>query len=857
MIRTFSVVWCVVFFVSAAGAEVTFKTPPVAARAGETVTIAFTLSAPTDVEVSILGADNTVVRHLAAGVLGGKNPPPQPLKAGLAQSLTWDLNDDFSKPAVGGPFQVRVRAGSGVKFGRFIGEDPYTFGRIHSVATDEEGKLYVSAYEGGLNQNMDTLRVFAPDGTYLRTLIPFPADLKPQRAAAMATWDQESKSFIPRNGRSQMPEFYPWGSNVHLVGASAKDGLVLLHGTDIYYMDNDGGNIRGPHPLWSKAAKLENPKWNVPQVAASVNGRQIYISNVAGTKYQPKSFDDTNANWPQGRVYRRDTDQGDNDPRKFYDLELPDWKKEPFWLPDAWNKRTAAYGISVDGKGHVYICDLVNQAIVEIDEKGTKVSTTPAPWPERVHVDPASGNYYVISRVDKPKDAWVEKKLIKIVGRGEKARVAAQWPLKQRGLGDTTALGRVGEQPVLWVGGGGALLCIQDKGDAFAEMPTAFQPKPGGQQDWNRIAVDPQREEVYTSDGGNFLFRYDGRTGKGGAMTKDGKPFHGVDLAVGYDGNLYCRTGTGYSGPLERFDRDLNPVPFASGTHSLSPYVYSRYGVGNCEKGLGVGPNGETYINFMYGWNKYFIAGFSGEGKPIAGRYLKGKIPQKSEGGQQQAKGLDSAVIGPIPESCGGLRVDLAGNIYVGLRLQPKDYLPPKEFAKDSAYATWTGSIVKFSSDGGTVLGAVKEDDEAGAEGEAAKGKLSLIGAKAIYPGIAPFSGGGFGGGGSACVCRVPRFDLDRFGRLVFTNAVAGSVAVIDNAGNVIMTFGSYGNFDSQYTPLPATAGQPLVAVPEIPLAWPTGAGFGADHIYVNDTYNRRVVQVRKQYSIELITSVK
>ena len=49
-------------------------------------------------------------------------------------------------------------------------------GQIHSVAVDGDDKLYVMAYNGGLKQNMDTLRVFAPDGSYLRTLIPFAAD---------------------------------------------------------------------------------------------------------------------------------------------------------------------------------------------------------------------------------------------------------------------------------------------------------------------------------------------------------------------------------------------------------------------------------------------------------------------------------------------------------------------------------------------------------------------------------------------------------------------------------------------------------------------------------------------------------
>ena len=114
------------------------------------------------------------------------------------------------------------------------------------------------------------------------------------------------------------------------------------------------------------------------------------------------------------------------------------------------------------------------------------------------------------------------------------------------------------------------------------------------------------------------------------------------------------------------FDRDLKPAPFPSGSHILSSYIYSRYGVGNCEKGLGVGPNGQTYINFMYGWNKYFIAGFGGDGKPLAGNYLKGKIPAKTEGGNKQAEGLDSAVIGPVPASCGGIRVDLDARDILG-----------------------------------------------------------------------------------------------------------------------------------------------------------------------------------------------
>jgi hypothetical protein len=110
----------------ASAGKAKFSRPPVVTRSGETAKVAFAVSDPTDVEVAVLNARGDVVRHLAAGVLGGKNPPPPPLQAGLGQQLVWDGTDDSGKPAGGGPFQIRVRAGLAVRLGRMIGGSPYT-----------------------------------------------------------------------------------------------------------------------------------------------------------------------------------------------------------------------------------------------------------------------------------------------------------------------------------------------------------------------------------------------------------------------------------------------------------------------------------------------------------------------------------------------------------------------------------------------------------------------------------------------------------------------------------------------------------------------------------------------------------
>src|SRR6185503_19544796 len=86
----------------ASAAEVAFSTPPSAKKEGDKVVVSFAISAKSDVEVAILDAKGEPIKHLAAGVLGGEKPPPEPLKPGLSQSLTWDSKDDFGKAAEGG-----------------------------------------------------------------------------------------------------------------------------------------------------------------------------------------------------------------------------------------------------------------------------------------------------------------------------------------------------------------------------------------------------------------------------------------------------------------------------------------------------------------------------------------------------------------------------------------------------------------------------------------------------------------------------------------------------------------------------------------------------------------------------------
>ena len=73
---------------------------------------------------------------------------------------------------------------------------------------------------------------------------------------------------------------------------------------------------------------------------------------------------------------------------------------------------------------------------------------------------------------------------------------------------------------------------------------------------------------------------------------------------------------------------------------------------------------------------------------------------------------------------------------------------------------------------------------------------------------------------------------------------------MIDNAGNQILRFGTYGNRDSTGS-LPGN----LVPTPGIPLAFPNSVDATDDHIYVADMVNLRVLRLRKTFAIESMSN--
>jgi hypothetical protein len=860
-------------FARLGAAENILSGKPTVSKAGAHHKITFALAKAADVEVAIVNAKGHVVRHLAAGVLGGKNAPPEPLKKGLSQALEWDGNDDFAKKAVGGPFKARVRAGTGVKFGRFIGgNDPYQLGSVNSIAADESGNLYIM----GDGIGGKTLRAFDATGKYLRTLMPFPADLKPDGMKDIAAWNAEEKTFRPRQHKTLFPEFYMpadhlWASgNITIVSASAKNGVTMADVHQVYRIDTRGavpGNQFILSGLWDPKKPVSNSGAGPVFLAGSPDGKYLYLSGPYSTTTEYGYVADPS--FPPGQIYRLEIGKGTMQPfaktetNGGYQPSAVGWHNKHSNLENVLHSHGPVHQVAVDKDGMVLVADRDNQCIQVFDSSGKPCGKLAVDYPDLISLHPKTGELYVLSK-GPANEYWnlPLKKLHKFSG-WKNGKLLASHDLGKHGVRAQIAV-VVGAKTVVWVygtgQGGSGLIALEDKGSSFAPMQNSFAPK-GVQDGFARMAVDSDREELYVQDGGAGVCRYNGETGEiTGSLTAG-------DVTVGYDGLVYARTAANHNGPFERFDHEFKPAPFKeTGTHVLSPFIYGRMGVGYADRGIGVGPDGKIYFSWMFpGWVNYAVTAWGPDGKPVKGKYLEGKgHPSHYQSGLN--KDITSAVIGPIIQANGGIRVDLKGNIYLGLLAWPKDVPYPKEFdlpgveVHNNAYKSSVGSVVKFTSDGGFMAdmpdsNLMNKLPRTGAKGiDTTQGYVE--GAVAAYPGLGPFSQWGYGGN-TCCVCRGPRFDLDRYGRIVMPNAVSNSVTMVDNAGNEILTFGAYGNFDSQYVHDGAKDAKPNLAFPEIPLAWPVGAGVSEKYVYVLDYYNRRAVRADLTWKSEETCPIK
>jgi len=818
-----------------------FAGGPMVTKAGETVKVAFTVSAPTDVEVAVLGADGKVVRHLAAGVLGGEKPPPEPLKAGLSQTLEWDGKDDAGKAAAGGPFKVRVGLGMEAKLGRIIGGDPYAIEDVQGIATDKDGRLYVlhKAYRKG--DGPMYLQVYDRTGKYLRTILPAPPDTSFEKVAPFGAAKMDDGSWLFQNHWGRWPHLYPIGSGksttLMLAPRATEDGKLMLHTAgEIFFLGTDGsapgGKFEGvrmwpPGPWGGGVADRCGPLNVIP----SPDGKHVYISGPCSGYIPGCGNSKPSAEWPDGRIYRVAMQGGDGKGSKpFVDLKVPEERLKDHLKhvahPGYVGGWSSAGGVAVDAAGNVLVCDRANNRVAAFDEAGKPLGGLEVADPWRVAVHPKSGEIFVTVK-ERPKDAGAPHKteLLKYSGWQPGSKVLARLDLGPKAGVPFMAIDTSGEQSVLWIAGGGKLLRVVDEGGALVVKENLMERARNAISGADRMGIDKARNEIYVNDAWAALYRYDGLTGEGGKL-----PFGGIDIDVGPDGNLYILgavSGTSEWMGFKRLTREGKPAPFPAwgGKHENKDAQYGRFGAGYSTKGLCVAPDGRTYMLDMYAWNLYWVTVYGADGKLLGGPRAKGVNKERPDG----------ALVDNVSNACGGVKVDRAGNIYIGMIGTPKDFRWP-DGMKTPVNLQLMGSIIKFPPAGGTVWAPGKESGPK-PEGPGVqlysdtKPSHFMAGATMAFGGAAPCTVFG------SCACRSPRFDLDEYGRLYVADVVTFRIRVYDAAGNLVRTIGSYGN--------PDTSGPgSLVPKPELGFGWPISACVAERNLYVSDVVNRRVTRV-------------
>ena len=841
----------------AAAGEVSFSAKPAAAKDGEKAKITFAVTAPTDVEVAVMDAAGKVVSHLAAGMLGAKNPPPAPLKAGLAQSLVWDGKDDTGKPAAGGPFKVRVKLGMTPTFDSFMLYEPGAFPEAKSLAVGPKGEVYVFYEDPTANNNQGghKVRIVTREGKFVRQILPFPADLPYAKVKATGAFQDADGSLVPYCHNWHALTFYP-DTKLARAGAGgtsyfsqpavdANGRLYWIAGSRRLCAIEADGSI--PYDTFLSEPLFPELKGEAgrPALAISTDGKHLYAAGIAdGMKWDAKAVP---------CVWR---------------IDIATRKAEVFLgNPTAPGKEkdrfTSPRGVAAAG-GLLYIADPDAGRVAVFKEADKSfVGEIKCTLPHIVQVHPKTGAVYVCSYVpeDKPakdgKSGIKDANLLKFASYKD-AKPAYQMALPRTGVSPNGGLHRIAldpsaEPPLIWAPGlpyakgAGRIACYRDTGAAFEPVDVAEPKGPWG-SGVRDLLVDRARGDVYVKAQGEQWYQFEEKTGKlvrkvsfaGGPVDS----CSGAQLGVDSAGNYITHSWGNAKGGLMRWSRDLKPLKWD----------------GKDTNGTDWGGMMCFQLRYMALFNDliYFI-------KPCAEKGGAFNLDAWDMGLKQQRRAVWNVRRGSCP------RLDAKGNIYITAPLRPegRDFeeffdnklakIPDRYNGVGNGPQYWytymAGAIVKFPPEGGAFHwpgdGRAGTDLAGLPEKIAAKPKVKhqyfkdglfpralceVQGADWVRYSFAPYSET-YGAGTPTCMCEGNGFDVDGFGRVWHTNLFRFRVEVADNNNNTVTTFGKYGNQDS--------GPEGRVKTPSIPLAWPTYVAVSDDYAYVNDTIGMRVVRVR------------
>ncbi|MBL8025105.1 MAG: T9SS type A sorting domain-containing protein [Fibrobacteres bacterium] len=833
-----------------------FTVPPsmVYQSSSQNYNITFTLSESTDVEVAIVSLkDSSIVRHLAAGVLGSN--PPAPLVANsLSQTIIWDGKDDFGRlvSLTSADLKIRVRAGMQPVLNKMVGGNHGFFVSFSGLVVANDGSLFIKG--GNASVGITTTRQFDGNGNYIRTVYPYPSSKSLSSVSGFGVNSFVNGLYSPKNTYITMPSFtnLPPASGADLLPIGAPGELVYgdLTNNQIFKMNSDG-TLNSSSVIVPLVSSPKVPYWrNIggPLYATiSPDAKTIYMSGIYEMSTVSGSVAVDTGFWKEGCIYKVDAKTGiaskwislDSVPTTF---SARQYVIGPIYAGSGSQTCAAFHGVALDDSGHVFVCDRLHSRVSVYDTNGTLLGSVSVKYPDMVSVNKKTGALYVTNRIVNGYHIGYIK-LYKFAGWRNGESPLCSLTIATQNLGEAPkhkmymGLSESGAKPVLWLSNVAfGVQAYQDDGNVMTKIRDFSEEANSGpinlkviSMGVDKMIVDRKRETVYFNNGYSDLFKIDNWTNPAirPCSTSAGYRMFAGDFAISRDDQLYIRQdnnqqyGMGFSGPIMRYTLDKRHAPLNfpnTGKNMLTPYIYGRYkgGAGYGDHGIAIAPDKRVASCYMWKFADYFVGVFPDSGCSDTGRLDTLLKPLGATG----------------YHNYGGLQYDSKGNLYFGATIKSKDHVVPSGFATDYAYTNAVGSVIRYPA--ATLRGSLDLANK------------TAPGSDRIYkPGFGPFSNDG----SDCCQCRTPRFDIDLYDRLFIPNAITNQVTVTDNNDNVIAVFGSYGNVDQK-------GSLDTVSSPAIPLGWPVAAAASDNYIYVSDMVNTRIVRVKMQYALDNLPSM-
>lgn len=815
--------------------------------------VTFQLSEAADVEVSIVNLeDSSVVRHLAAGLLGPNAPAPL-ISNSLSQSLAWDGKDNFGN-AVAQPesLSARVRAGMSVKLVGFAGErlDLFTGSwRVNcGLVQGEHGSVYLQSQMN----NCAIIRQYDSLGNYQRTVYPPPAGLPEDSVVSYGINVLPGGGWAPKTTFNHTPAITTSLLNnisAYLLPIGQPGELVVSDGMNIQVLSMGGACTGTTRPLITSPAPAAPPGYSAlcgPRYFTLSHDPDVlylsgwYYGSVPSSGYLVDAC--TTGFWADGQVFKVNRTTGVATSWIKLDSVPVNATERLAKLGGHANAIAAIHGVAIDDAYHVFVCDRLHNRVSVYDTSALLVGGVPVRNPDLVALSKRTGVLYVVTRSDAN-----GLSLIKFSGWSGSA-FPVDTVLLASSVDDWAGCPALvvtenGGSTNVWVGydfgfrkyldNGAGLILSQDFSNTQS-LPMRFLAM-------DRVAVDPRTETLYWGGEHNYNFKITDWNNPVMAVCSTSSQYmfyrsgpkvpSALDnFTVGPNGNIYGANGypiEAASGtPVRRYKPDFSaPLPYAntdSNAATCRIFFEASTNAGNNHRGMAVSWQGKiavaTYIESLYGHDNNAIFIFPDTGY---------EYPDSSFAG-------GTAIITNLGSWSSGVKFDAAGNVYVGTNIHGTDWSTVPGFETDVySLGTHSGSVVKYAA--GTT-GSIS--------GNAA------VGAERVYPQpFGTYSGGDY----SNCPCRNPRFDVDPFGRLYIPNAADHRVSVADNAGNTLAAFGSYGNIDSRGG---LSGPGETCAEPAFPLGYPLSVAASEDYIYVGDYLNQRIVRVQKVYALDNIPNL-